>query len=153
MDSLRVFTTFKSTGSGQKLRPRKPQGTGESAGQKAIMRERSLDEKPSMSRSEVLAKLEKSKAPSEASEKKEVKGKRFGDGFMDPSKIPAKILVPKEAKESQGKAGAADGDVVGDIGKNNPADSMTTEKLKSMLNSNVVNFSGKEKEILSKILG
>jgi hypothetical protein len=85
-----------------------------------------------VSRSEILDKLEEAKGPVQETK---VKGQRFGDGFM------------KEAGPSE------KGPVTGDIRSNDPRDSMTTEKLKSMLNSNVVNFNGKEREVLSKILG
>ena len=39
-----------------------------------------------------------------------------------------------------------------DVGLNNPNDPTTVEKLKSVLSSGAVNFSGKEKDILGKIL-
>ena len=131
MDSLRVFKTFKSSSSSKLLRPRSRPVAVDERG-KTIMRERSLEDKPSVSRSKILEKLEKFMGPARADIS--VKGQRFGDGFMK--------QTPVDDKPS-----------VGDISKNDPRSSLTTEKLKSMLNSNVVNFSGKEKEILNKILG
>lgn len=130
MDSLRVFTTFKGNSKQRKLSPVRRNSREAGANGGSVMRERSLDEKPSVSRSVILEKLEKAKGPSR--DDGVVKGQRFGDGFMKSGPV-------KEPK--------------GDVGRNDPRDSMTTEKLKSMLNSNVVNFNGKEKEILNKILG
>lgn len=129
MDNLRVFSTFPKTtstfkGKGQlskeeryKSLPRDHNG----------MVKRTLNEKPSLSRSEILEKLEKAKGP-EVKKDKTVKGQRFGDGFMQI-------------------------DEASDVSKNDPKDPMTSEKLKSMLNSGAVNFSGKEQEVLRKILG
>ncbi len=133
MDSLRIFKTFKGSskvksGGGQSQKPQSSTGSGHT-----VMRERSLDEKPSVSKSEILAKLEKAKGPVRKNTK--IQGQRFGDGFL------------KEVNASPKK------EVRGDLKSNDPTDSLTTEKLKGMLHSNVVNFSGKEKEILSKILG
>lgn len=39
-----------------------------------------------------------------------------------------------------------------DVGTNDPTDPTTVEKLKSVLSSGAVNFSGREKEVLEKIL-
>jgi hypothetical protein len=130
MDSLRVFTTFKGNSKLRKLSPQRSRSREVGSDGRSVMRERSLVEKPSVSRSVILEKLEKAKGP--AKDDGVVKGQRFGDGFMKSGPV-------KEPK--------------GDVGRNDPRDAMTTEKLKSMLNSNVVNFNGKEKEILSKILG
>lgn len=127
MDSLRVFSTFHSTSTtfnkkpkaAKKLMPRDENG----------MITRSLDDKPHVSRQEILDKLQKSNEG--RFKPKKIEGKKFGMDFMD----------------DEPDAG------VGDVKKNDPSDPMTTEKLKSMLNSGAVNFSGKEKKILSQILG
>ncbi len=126
MDSLRVFSTFHSTTRTFNKRPK--------AAKKAMPRDengmtiRSLDEKPHVSRQEILDKLKKSKEGT-LSAARNVKGKKFGMDFWDGE------------------------EAVGDVKKNDPRDPMTSEKLKSMLHSGAVNFNGKEKEILSKILG
>lgn len=94
---------------------------------------RTSEEKPYKSRTEILEKLQKNEIGDFNKSSKPVKGKKFGMDFMDVGKGP---IEPK-----------------GDIAKNNPRDPMTTEKLKSMLYSGAVNFSGKEQQILSQILG
>lgn len=40
-----------------------------------------------------------------------------------------------------------------DVGLNDPSDPMTSEKLKGVLSSGAINFSEKERDVLSKILG
>lgn len=127
MDSLRVFSTFHSTSTTFNKRPK--------AAKKLLPRDengmikRTLDDKPHVSRQEILEKLQKNKEGRFTPRK--VEGKKFGMDFM-------------EDDLEQG---------VGDVKKNDPNDPMTSEKLKSMLNSGAVNFSGKEKKILSQILG
>lgn len=126
MDRLRVFSTFHSTSrsfnkvpkASKKLLPRDENG----------MIKRTLDDKPYVSRQEILDKINKSESKKFKPQK--VAGKKFGMDFMEETDAP-----------------------VGDVQKNDPSDPMTTEKLKSMLNSGAVNFSGKEKKILSQILG
>lgn len=127
MDNLRVFSTFKSAQgsfSGRSVMSKKERLKNLPRDKNGMV-ERSLDNKESLSRNEILEKLKKAKGPEQ--HQKKVQGQRFGDSFM--------------ADEASG-----------DVKKNDPRDPMTTEKLKSMLNSGVVNFSGKEQEILSKIL-
>lgn len=128
MDNLRVFSTFPTSQTSYKkktFKSRKAQLESLPRDKNGMVK-RSLENKDSLSRSEILSKLKKSKGET-YNPNKEVKGQRFGDGFM------------------------AD-EVAGDIKKNDPKDPMTSEKLKKMLHSGAVNFSGKEQEILSKIL-
>ncbi len=130
MDNLRVFSTFpKSSTSYKGNSPlSKGQRYRSMPKDKNGMVKRSLNEKPSLSRSEILEKLEKAQGPAKVPQKK-AKGQKFGDGFMK---------VGEDGKE---------------VSSNDPRDPMTSEKLKSMLNSGAVNFSGKEQEVLRKILG
>jgi hypothetical protein len=129
---LRVFTTFKPTSKSFdsliKKRKKKEMPLGPDG-----MITRTSEEKPYKSRTEILEKLQKNEIGDFNKSSKPVKGKKFGMDFMDVGKGP---IEPK-----------------GDIAKNNPRDPMTTEKLKSMLYSGAVNFSGKEQQILSQILG
>lgn len=126
MDRLRVFSTFHSTSRTFNKKPK--------VQKKALPRDengminRSLEEKPYVSRQEILDKLNKAKEGTLGAQRK-ISGQKFGMDFMedDPS--------------------------VGDVKKNDPRDPMTSEKLKSMLDSGAVNFNGKEKEILKQILG
>lgn len=94
---------------------------------------RTSEEKPFKSRSEIIEKIEKNNISTERKNTKPVSGQKFGMAFMDEQDGP--VEAP------------------GDIAKNDPRDPMTTEKLKSMLHSGAVNFSGKEQEVLAKILG
>lgn len=93
------------------------------------MIERDLSEKPRVDRNEILQKLEDNNRSKFVP--KGVKGKKLG-------------FAPDEEPSASG--------VPSDVGLNNPDDPMTSEKLKSVLQSGAVNFSGKEKEILGKIL-
>lgn len=88
------------------------------------MIQRNLAEKPRIARSEILKKLEENNR----------------SNFVPSKKIAGK------------KLGFAADNGASDVGVNNPDDPMTSEKLKSVLQSGAVNFSGKEKEILGKIL-
>lgn len=131
MDNLRVFSTFnshKKTVAKSGRRRRLPSEDG-----RADMQKRDLSEKPSVSNSEIREKLEKNKAGK--FKRRSVKGKKMGDGFM----------ADQATSETEGKTPS-------DVGLNDPNDPMTSEKLKSVLNAGVVNFSGREKEILAKIL-
>jgi len=85
---------------------------------------RDLSEKPRIARTEILKKLEDNNRTKFVP--KNVKGKKLGF-------------------ESESSTAS-------DVGLNNPDDPMTSEKLKSVLQSGAVNFNGKEKEILGKIL-
>ena len=126
MDNLRLFTTFQSTSKTFSKAPRsakKDLPLDENG-----MIKRSSDEKPYVSRQEILEKLKKAKG-GEFKRKMNPTGQKFGVGFL------------------------GEEDSVGDVKRNNPNNPMTTEKLKSMLNSGAVNLNGKEQEVLRKILG
>jgi|GEM_PF-2068588 len=177
MDNLRVFNTFKSKSVSEFKAPSKRILTQQGQTSRPSMRERSLDDKPSLSRSDILQILEKKDQGESYSAK--VSGKRFGDGFLkSKEELPAneeELVVMKDKlkvgnedlKEGQaaieGKTGKADKEklqaskksekVVGDVQKNDPNDPMTTEKLKGILNSGAINFSDKEKRVLGSILG
>lgn len=128
MDKLRVFSTFPTTSdSFKKIEKKKLKDLPLGPDGMII---RTSDEKPYKSRSEILEKLQENSATKTTLNKK-VKGQKFGVGFLGAEETPAN----------------------GDIAKNDPTNPMTTEKLKSMLSSGAVNFSGKEQEVLRKILG
>jgi hypothetical protein len=81
-----------------------------------------------LSESEVRAKIEQNRATENATT----------------SQIKKRLDVRKlESEETS---------VIGDVGKNDPTDSMTQQKLKSMLQANAFNFSQKEREALADIL-
>lgn len=128
MDKLRLFSTFPSSkksfhklpAKAKKLLPRDENG----------MITKSQDEKPYVSRQEILDKLNKKKA-GEMKKAAAPKGQKFGMEWMEEN---------------------GDG-VVGDVQKNDPRDPMTSEKLKTMLSSGAISFNSKEQEVLKKILG
>ncbi len=125
MDSIRTFKSFQKQVTKRQASPRKNREIQEDGGRPA-MQMRDLSEKPALNRSEILEKLENNKKGK--FRPNQVQGQKFGEGFMK-----------DEPTQS-------------DVGINNPSDPMTSEKLKSVLVSGAVNFSGKEKEILGKIL-
>lgn len=131
MNSVRTFKSFKSQtlSSGPRKQMRKKSPISQD-GKRPAMIERDLNEKPHVDRSEILKKIEENKRTKFVP--KPVKGQKLGVGFIEDGDGPAKHS---------------------DVGLNNPNDPMTSEKLKSVLQSGAVSFSGKEKEILSKILG
>lgn len=128
MDNLRLFSTFSSSKTtfkkvpqkAKKLLPRDENG----------MITKSLDEKPHVSRQEILDKLNKRNA-GEMKKVARPKGQKFGMEWI----------------EEQGEP------TIGDVKKNDPRDPMTTEKLKTVLSSGAISFSSKEQEVLKKILG
>lgn len=130
MDSLRTFKSFQNQSF--KRVERSPgrtrvhsESVSRSQNSRPAMRQRDLSGKASLDREEILKKLENNKAGK--FKPKQAKGKQLGVGFM----------------QDEGPS---------DVGVNNPNDPMTSEKLKSVLQSGAVNFSGKEKEVLAKIL-
>jgi len=126
MDSVRTFKSFQKVSVGRStLKAKSPAQVGPQRQPRPEMRMRDLADKKSVSRDEIIKKLDEHKQGKFTP--KAVKGQKTGYGFMNE------------------KAGS-------DVGVNNPNDPMTSEKLKSVLQSGAVSFSGKEKEILSKIL-
>lgn len=132
MDNLRVFSTFnptsKSYDSSLKKKKKKEVPLGPDG-----MITRTAEDKPFRSRAEIMEKIQENKGVDLSKAPKKIQGQKFGMDFMEED------VGPVEPK--------------GDIAQNDPRDPMTTEKLKSMLHSGAVNFSGKEQQILAQILG
>ncbi len=129
MDAVRTFKSFQKQSLSRGHKSSRKKSTRSEDGKRPAMRERNLAEKPHLDRSEILKKIEENKRTKFVPKK--VKGQKFGVGFIEDEK----------------------GGKPSDVGVNNPNDPMTTEKLKSVLQSGAVSFSGKEQEILNKILG
>ena len=134
MDGIRTFRSFQkqTVTRTQKRAPKKNSkkavsnsgASDDLRGGRPSMVVRDLSEKPRIARTEILKKLEDNNRTKFVP--KNVKGKKLGF-------------------ESESSTAS-------DVGLNNPDDPMTSEKLKSVLQSGAVNFNGKEKEILGKIL-
>ena len=89
---------------------------------------RDQSDKPFKSEREIRGKLDGHLSKS-APKSRPIKGRKMGMSYLE-----------------------GDGEVVGDIKKNDPNDPMTKEKLKTLLTSGAVNFGDKERAVLSKIL-
>lgn len=134
MDGVRTFKSFQKQ-TMTRIQKRAPRGLpnrlqpisgGDPNGERPSMVSRDLSGKPRIARTEILKKLEDN----------------------DRSKfVPKKVRGKKLGFKAENEASTGS-----DVGVNNPDDPMTSEKLKSVLQSGAVNFSGKEKEILGKIL-
>lgn len=125
MDNLRVFSTFKSTSqsySGKRVKRDKSQMPRDKNG----MIVRDANEKPSISDSEIRAKLQE--------------------------KVKEKQLKSSPSPQNNEPMAKKEGKPVGDVGTNDPNDTNTTEKLKSLLSSGAIQFSGKEQSVLQEIL-
>lgn len=142
MDSVRTFKSFQKISHStrgrrlQRVSSLDSRNSHRESDSRPVMRHRDLSEKPSLDRDEILKKLQDSK-----------KGKFIPSG---------KKTAPKSTDDSKNSKGegkqVSEATTPSDVGLNDPNDPMTSEKLKSVLQAGGVNFSGKEKEILSKIL-
>lgn len=77
----------------------------------------------------------------------------LGSGFMNPE---ARALIPAAAavtEKTEGSSLAKSHLLLSDVKLNDPHDSNTQEKLKSVLRNGAFSFNPKEKETLEKILG
>lgn len=89
----------------------------------------------------------KPKSPLETSQ-------RLGEGFMNETMVRPPIVAPTPA-EITPEAEETKKDIIlkSDIAKNDPTDTNTQEKLKTVLSKGAFNFNPKEKEALERILG
>lgn len=79
---------------------------------------------------------------------------RLGEGFMNEAVVRPPIVAPTPA-EITPEAEEVKKDIIlkSDIATNDPTDTNTQEKLKTVLSKGAFNFSPKEKEALERILG
>ena len=78
--------------------------------------------------------------------------KDFGAGFMRPKEM-SDLPIESAAENSETPSLKESHLLMTDVKLNDPSDSNTQEKLKSVLRSGGFNFNTKEKETLEKILG
>ena len=121
-----------------------------------------------ISESEIKKKLEAHSSNSDAAKDVVISknAKRLGEGFLNPDakpivvdevrvEAPVKtigepaVAAPEEVKAAPAKVL----DRKSDIDLNDPKDSNTQEKLKTVLTKGAFNFNAKEREALEKILG
>jgi len=111
-------------------------------------------EKKALSEKEIREKLAAHVETSNSAKSKVLvqNSKQFGAGFLnaDPSAIPEKIS-PEVSEDNESTKG--DHLLKSDINLNDPKDSNTQEKLKSVLQKGAFAFNPKEREALEKILG
>ncbi len=119
-------------------------------------------EKKAVSEKEIREKLAAHVETSNTAKSKVLvqNSKQLGAGFLnaDPSAIPEKIIpetVEKSEDNSEESNESAKGDhlLKTDIHLNDPRDSNTQEKLKTVLQTGAFAFNPKEREALEKILG
>ena len=118
-----------------------------------------IDKTP-MSANEIREKLAANAELSNSAKSKVAQNsKQLGAGFMNDKAIPATTIVAPQLSESTSPEVEKTDDpntpdhlIKSDVGKNDPADSATTEKLKTVLTKGAFNFNSKERETLERIL-
>lgn len=110
--------------------------------------------KEKISESEIREKLAFHVEASNAAKSQMIKNnsKEFGAGFMKQSTVseaPENLTTGRAETPSMKESHL----LMSDVKLNDPSDSNTQEKLKSVLRSGAFNFNAKEKEALGKILG
>jgi len=116
--------------------------------------ERVAPEKSRLSESEVREKLaahvQTSKSAKSQSAKKMAVGP--GESFMNPEVLVPKTKAETKVEEGQGTSLKDSHLLLSDVNLNDPKDTNTQEKLKSILASGAFNFNPKERENLERIL-
>lgn len=114
-------------------------------------------ERKQMSADEIKSKLAAHVEGAAGPKKKPLDSQKLGDGFLNEAVVRPPVIVPFE-KESAVEATEEEiekkKDIIlkSDIAKNDPTDTNTQEKLKSVLAKGAFSFSAKEKEALERIL-
>jgi len=137
---------------------------GKSAKAKGPSRKKAAKpEKPNISADEIRQKLASNVEMSNTAKKiqKEKNAQKLGEGFLN-GELPAKKIeapaMAKEVEKPESKVEESadpnfkDHIVKSDVGINDPKDSTTTEKLKTVISKGAFNFNSREREILDKIL-
>ncbi len=105
-----------------------------------------------MSADQIKEKLAAHVDTSEAAKNMAVKNtKRLGEGFMNESIRPEMIKVEAPVTEEK-PVNSKDLTLKSDIAMNDPKDTNTQEKLKTVLSRGAFNFNSKERDALEKIL-
>ncbi len=111
--------------------------------------------KKDISASEIREKLAARVETSDAAKALAIKNtsKKLGEGFMNDEVKAAPVVVPiAESGPEEKSPNSKDFVLNSDIAKNDPKDSNTQEKLKSVLSKGGFSFNPKERETLDKIL-
>ena len=114
-------------------------------------------ERKQMSADEIKGKLAAHVEASAAPKKKVVESQKLGEGFLNEAVVRPPVIVPFEkdsAVEATEEEVEKKKDIIlkSDIAKNDPTDTNTQEKLKTVLSKGAFNFNAKEKEALERIL-
>lgn len=115
-------------------------------------------ERPSISADEIRQKLASNVEMSNTAKKiqKDKNAQKLGEGFLN-SEMPVapmekKIEVAKVEEKEVSDPNFKDHVVKSDVGINDPTDSTTTEKLKTVISKGAFNFNSRERDVLDKIL-
>jgi len=118
-----------------------------------------LPAKKDLSPNEIREKLAANVQTSEAAKNKSlINSKKLGEGFLNESIKPEMIEVKKpeiessETESDDQSPNPKDFVLKSDIAKNDPTDTNTQEKLKSVISRGAFSFNPKEREALEKIL-
>lgn len=144
-------------------RPSKSEAPANNEG-KISRKKASAPARKEISESEIKKKLEAHSAKSDAAKDVAISknAKRLGEGFMNPDakpivdevRVEAPVVASAEVEKEEVKSPNAN--ILprkSDIDLNDPKDSNTQEKLKTVLTKGAFNFNSKEREALEKILG
>lgn len=128
-----------------------------SDGSKKSKSKKSAPEKASISDSAIREKLAAHVETSNTAKSQVIKknSEALGAGFLNPEAKP--FLVKKEARVAEGEEAVGPSVkeshlLLSDVKLNDPNDSNTQEKLKSVLRNGAFSFNPKEKETLERIL-
>ena len=123
-----------------------------------------LPERKDMSAADIKEKLAAHVQTSSASKNTAIKNsQKLGEGFLNHDLVAAPVIVPidkspegiaatKVESDAQIEKAKKDHLLRSDIAANDPSDSNTQEKLKTVLTRGAFSFSAREKEVLEKIL-
>lgn len=150
---MKIFPA-KTTSQPETTRTERPDGK---VGGKISRNKAQLPPKKEMSAAEIKEKLAAHVGISDAAKTMAIKNtKKMGDAFLntDVVKVEAPIVEAKVEAESEIKTpNTKDLTIKSDVELNDPTDTNTQEKLKSVLVKGAFNFNPKEKAALEKILG
>ncbi len=140
--------------------PEKPKkAAGPRAEKTGISRKKAaLPEKKEMSASDIKEKLAAHVQTSSASKNTAIKNtQKLGEAFLNHDLVAAPAIIPLEGSpealaEAEVMKAKKDHLLKSDIAANDPTDSNTQEKLKTVLTRGAFSFSAREKEVLEKIL-
>lgn len=118
-------------------------------------------DRPNISADEIRQKLASNVEMSNTAIKiqKDKNAKKLGEGFLNGDLPFKKIEAPVQSaaaktpeEEKKTDPNFKDHLVKSDVGVNDPTDTTTTEKLKTVISKGAFNFNSREREVLDKIL-